>query len=1331
MSTETNLEVGLWERVTDSFSAMSENIVGFLGRLFGSSNERIIRSLGYVRSRGSEAHTVIPGSLLDQVNSLEDEIRALTDEQLRAKTDEFRARLKNGETLDELMPEAFAVCRESGRRNKNMRHFDVQIVGGAVLHRGMIAEMVTGEGKTLVATLPAYLNALEGKGVHIVTVNDYLARRDCEWMSPIFLALGISCGYIQSDMDPVSRRKAYDCEITYGTNSEFGFDYLRDNMKPARWGDPNYPPEAHQVQRNLNYAIIDEVDNILIDEARTPLIISGAAHGNLARYAEANRIAVELTKLEKKAQEKLRAIGHGLNIPGHFLTDDEKANGEAMVQDQPITKGVKAGDDEDGEADDIDVSKIELPPEEKKEKRLGYYFEVKEKERTCHLTDEGIRKAEELAGVESFYTAGNMEWPHLIDNALKAHHLYQKDKQYVVMRHPESGEMSIIIVDEFTGRLMVGRQWSDGLHQAVEAKHGREGVKIKEETQTLATVTLQNFFKLYKKLSGMTGTAMTEANEFWKIYKLEVVSIPTNKPLTRVNYPDMVYMTEKEKWDAVVGEIERIHRFDVVYLNDGTEVIGQIKSENASQITLLVKDSKETRTLKIEEIEEIDRAGRPILVGTTNVNQSEKLSALLKRRGIKHELLNAKPEYAAREAEIVAQAGRTGAVTIATNMAGRGTDIILGGNPEYVAWARLKDKYETRLDVPPEEWKATVDEIKAKEEMDTQGREIAEMGGLHIIGTERHEARRIDNQLRGRAGRQGDPGSSRFYVSLQDELMRVFAGEWVAGVLQRLGMEEGQAIESKMVTRRIEAAQKKVEEHHFDIRKHLLEYDEVMDHQRKKVYGFRQEILDGANCKLRVLDMLEQQIDMALNRYLDDSYGPSSFAELVSQKLSIECEASDFMRCSYEEAERVARDKAFQMIQTMIQEAMDENLDTEVDPKEWNWQAMADRVNKLWGLKTTDRQLKKIGRDQVAEYVIKEAEQVVKDVDLSKGQAYLEPGWGIRSLCTWFDLKFLIRLDPSRFDPEQGRAPIRKILFDEVHRLYRQKEIEFPVSVAMARFMHEGGGVNPGQRYNREGLYQWYMLRFNGLGGLTEEDFRTQSRAKLNDKLIEVSRQSFPEATQDDIDTMLRDAFEGSGVAEEADAQEMSEWIKTKLNLEIPASALTGLSFDQARDLLWSAYDARYRPEMRRMERSLLLGRVDLAWKNHLLTMDHLRQGIGLVGYAQIDPKTEFKRVGMKEFDAMWEGLADKVTDVVFRMEDDEAFAESVWAIGALVHEAAPQLPAPGSIQDQQQQAIAGSQQTDKKPEPIRHRGEKVGRNDPCPCGSGKKYKNCHMRQAV
>ncbi|MCI0379392.1 MAG: hypothetical protein L0215_17415, partial [Gemmataceae bacterium] len=592
MSTETKLEATFWERFTDKLSAFSEGVMGFLGRMFGSSNERMIRSLGYHRPKNAEEHSIVAGSILHQVNALEEHMMALSNEELKALTPAFKERLAAGETLEHILVEAFAACRESARRFLNMRHYDVQIIGGVILHRGNITEMVTGEGKTLVATLPAYLNALLGNGVHIITVNDYLARRDCEWMAPIYHGLGITAGYIQSDMEAEPRRKAYDCDITFGTNSEFGFDYLRDNMKPARWGDPDYPTRVQQVQRGLNFAIIDEVDNILIDEARTPLIISGPAFGDLTKYAKANQIAVQLSELEKKAQAKLKELGHGLNIPDHPLTD-----GEAEEAEEYKSRKLKAHEE------DIDVTKV-IPGEDdkKKEKRLGYYFEVKEKERTCHLTDEGIRKAEELAGVESFYTAGNMEWPHLIDNSLKAHHLYHKDKQYVVMLHPEDKQMAVIIVDEFTGRLMIGRQWSDGLHQAVEAKHAREGVKIKEETQTLATITLQNYFKLYKKLAGMTGTAMTEASEFWKIYKLDVIAIPTNKPLVRLNYPDMIFLTEKEKWDAVVNEVERIIRYDVVRLNDGSELVGSIKHETEETIDLVLKDTNQKQTIQVADI---------------------------------------------------------------------------------------------------------------------------------------------------------------------------------------------------------------------------------------------------------------------------------------------------------------------------------------------------------------------------------------------------------------------------------------------------------------------------------------------------------------------------------------------------------------------------------------------------------------------------------------------------------------------------------------------------------------------------------------------------------
>lgn len=948
MPAQTELKASFLERIGDGFTSFTEGVMGFVTRLLGgSSSDRVAKSLGYVRPKNSDAHTVIGGSLLAKVNELESKMQSLSDEELKGLTPQFRERLKQGAKLDDLLPEAFAACREAARRNKSMRHYDVQIIGGAVLHGyktglGSIAEMMTGEGKTLVATLPAYLNALEQKGVHVITVNDYLARRDCEWMLPIYNALGVTAAYIQSDMEPEDRRKAYESDITYGTNSEFGFDYLRDNMKIARHDDGQYHPYYRQVQRiPLNYAIIDEVDNILIDEARTPLIISGPAFSDARRFAEADKVARSLTEMERAARRELATSGvvvingtEGTGLPTLSPPDPSKVDPQ-----NPPPKGV--------------------------------YFEIKEKERTCHLTDAGVREAEILAGVESFYTAGNMEWPHLIDNALKAHHLYHLDRHYMIAPDPrEQNQLGIIIIDEFTGRAMFGRQWSDGLHQAVEAKHQKEGVQIKQETQTLATVTLQNYFRLYKKLGGMTGTAMTESAEFWKIYKLDVVAIPPNRAMKRVNHRDLVYRTDGEKWNAVVGEIEDTHK-----------------------------------------------SGRPVLIGTTDVAKSEKLSGMLRRRGVKHELLNAKPENVSREAEIVAQAGRIGAVTISTNMAGRGTDIILGGNPETLAWARLKQSkdadgrplYPTRLEVPNDIWASTVNEIESKEKMKEEGRKVAEMGGLHIVGTERHESRRIDNQLRGRAGRQGDPGSSRFYLSLQDDLMRLFAGEWVANVLTRLGMQEGEAIESGMVTRRIEKAQKKVEEHHFDQRKNLLEYDEVMDYQRKRVYGSRQEVLDGKNPRAMILDMIDEQVGAAVEKFLAEDYGPASFAEFASNRLGVEFDAAEF-RSGYDDSHKAALDKALTQVPTVIQELTEENLNPDEDPSEWKWNEMSRALNARYGLKTSERDLKKVPPQELMERLVKQAEGSVRAVDLSDGQRFLTRSYGAESLADWLRQKFAVRL---------------------------------------------------------------------------------------------------------------------------------------------------------------------------------------------------------------------------------------------------------------------------------------------------------------------------------
>jgi preprotein translocase subunit SecA len=991
-----------------------------------------------------------------------------------------------------------------------MRHYDVQLIGGMVLHSGAIAEMITGEGKTLVATLPAYLNAIEGKGVHVVTVNDYLARRDMEWMGPLYMGLGLTVGAIQSGMDSGERQKAYACDITYGTNNEFGFDYLRDNMRMASRGDDRFPKHMQQSQGFLNFAIVDEVDNILIDEARTPLIISGPAHDDVTKYSKADQIARQL--------------------------------------------------------------------------KADTHFEVKEKEHTVALTEEGVRLAEKLADVESFYTAGNMEWPHLIDNSLKAHYLYKRDVNYVV----QNGE--VVIVDEFTGRLMPGRQWSDGLHQAVEAK---EGVKVKEESQTLATVTLQNFFKLYKKLGGMTGTAMTEASEFWKIYKLDVIAIPPNRGMKRINHPDVIYRTEREKWIAVADEVERLHRFDTLAMTDGSWRIGKIVKETESSLEFEPKGSRDAETIPRDKVKQIERRGCPVLVGTVSIEKSERLSELLEKRGVDHQVLNAK--HHKREAEIIAQAGRLAAVTIATNMAGRGTDIILGGNPDTLAWAKLQDKYATRLDVPHAEWEALVREISEKENMKPEGEKVRGMGGLHILGTERHEARRIDLQLRGRCGRQGDPGSSRFFLSLEDDLMRIFAGEWVKNVLTRLGMQDGEAIESRMVTRRVEAAQKKVEERNFEVRKNLLEYDEVMDEQRKRVYGFRQRILDGADCRELILDMVDRQIDENIGTFLDKDYGPQSFASWASGQLACELDGNDFRGMSPEEAERLAGDEAVRQSESQIFEAVEENLPDGEDESEWNWSALASFANTRWKVSVNDRDLKRVGRSGVAEFLQDKAREAIHRIDLSEGARFLAPDFGLKSACGWTEWRFGAPLDDQE-------------------------------------------------------------LRESENAGHDAEAFKRIVRRKARE--------------------------------------------------------------------VYAARADRYGDDMKRMERAVVLQILDNAWKDHLLAMDHLRASVGLRGYAQVDPKVEYKREGMRTFDLMWKGIDERVTDIVYRIEqvEDEAL-KSTFRETAAIHAEAPsaaelaaQSPSP---------AAPPSQAADANVEPIRNLGTKVGRNDPCPCGSGKKFKNC------
>ena len=691
-----------------------------INKIFGTRNERELKKF-------------VP--TVEAINNLEPQMEKCSDEELKGYTEKFRERLRQGETLDDILEEAFAVVRESGKRTLNMRHFDVQLVGGIVLHQGRIAEMKTGEGKTLVATLAAYLNSLEGKGVHIVTVNDYLANRDSEWMGEIYKFLGLSVGVIQHDMDDMERQAAYNCDITYGTNNEFGFDYLRDNMKFER---------ESLVQQEFNFAIVDEVDSILIDEARTPLIISGPTEESTSFYYTVNDFV-------------------------------------------------------------------------KRVKRDTSNYELDEKSKTVVLTEKGIGEAEKFFKIENLYELTHMDTLHQIYQALKAHLIFSRDVDYLVK------DNQVLIVDEFTGRMMPGRRFSDGLHQALEAK---ENVRIEQEYQTHATITFQNLFRMYKKLAGMTGTAVTEATEFQSIYNLDVMEIPTNKPLIRHEYSDVIYGSKEEKWNAVV-----------------------------------------------DEIKQLNEKGQPVLVGTISIENSELLSRHLRRDKIKHVVLNAK--YHEMEAEIVAQAGRVGAVTIATNMAGRGTDILLGGSPEFILKENVKKKNFTPETAPPvvyEELKKEAGEITKREH-----EEVIRVGGLHILGTERHEARRIDNQLRGRSGRQGDPGSSRFYISLEDELMKILGSDRIKGLLVRAGMTDGVPIENKFVSKAIENAQKQIESQNFSMRKHLLEYDDVMNKQRESVYKQRRDILEGKDFKEYITQLTEDIFEDIFKFYVDENKAPDQW----------------------------------------------------------------------------------------------------------------------------------------------------------------------------------------------------------------------------------------------------------------------------------------------------------------------------------------------------------------------------------------------------------------------------------------------------------------------
>jgi preprotein translocase subunit SecA len=883
-------------------------------KVVGSKNERELKRLWPV---------------VEKINALEPAMVQLTDEQLQAKTIEFRERLAKGGTVDELLPEAFAVVREAGKRVLHMRHFDVQLIGGMVLHQGKIAEMKTGEGKTLVATLPCYLNALTGRGVHVVTVNDYLARRDSAWMGQIYRFLGMTVGVVVHGVDDSERRAAYAADITYGTNNEFGFDYLRDNMK---FSLDDY------VQREFHYAIVDEVDSILVDEARTPLIISGPTEDSTDKYYLIDRIIPALVK------------------------------GEVLEEEANTLSG--------------------------KKKRYTGDYTIDEKSKSATLTEEGVLKVEKLLKLENLYDPRNIETLHHVQQALRAHALYKRDVDYVVR------EGEVLIVDEFTGRLMPGRRWSDGLHQAIEAK---EGVEIANENQTLATITFQNYFRMYKKLAGMTGTADTEAAEFHKIYKLDVVVIPTNRQLLRPDFPDVVYKTEREKFNAV-----------------------------------------------LEEVKELHGKGQPVLVGTISIEKSEVLSTLMQRAGIPHNVLNAK--HHEREAEIVAQAGRKGMVTIATNMAGRGTDILLGGNAEGLArtWRANQE------DVSDEAYAAELERFRAM--CTAEHEEVVALGGLHILGTERHESRRIDNQLRGRSGRQGDPGSSKFYLSLEDDLLRIFGAERVSKIMDMLKIDEGEAITHGLISRAIENAQKKVEAHNFEIRKHLIDYDDVMNKQREVIYNQRREILAGNDLRASFMEMLDDTVEDLVDAYAIDK----------------------------------------------------------VPAEEWDWVGLAQAVHQMFG-----------------------------------------------------------------FQFEVPEETMERLTPDSFRDLLREKAGEM------------------------------FQYRLETIGG------------DLMDHLVKV----------------------------------------------------------------------------------IMLQTIDSQWKDHLLSIDHLKEGIGLRGYGQKDPKQEYRKEAYKLF-----------MDMITRIRQE--LVEKIFWVQIAREEDVEQIE-----QEQRTQRLIFNLAEDVPQQPAK--STKVGRNDPCPCGSGKKYKKC------
>ena len=1211
--------------------------------------------------------------------------------------------------------EAVRTIYPESRPPFRARPFDVQLIGGIVLAEGKIAEMKTGEGKTIVGPLACYLAACEKKQVHVVTVNDYLVQRDRDWTWPFFRALGLTVGAIhpQHMQGHEEKKAAYSCDVVYGTTSEFGFDYLRDNMKTR--------PEE-QLQKRRGFAIVDEVDSILIDEARTPLIISGAAHASQPRYDIADQIARHLVNRQsdwqnaeaecQKLRERIAAL------------DGDMRN----ARDKSSVPGMKSAQE---------AARKELATAEARRDRFKQFYEVELDKKQASLTHDGVEEAQRYAKtldskIGSFYVGDNIDLPHLVEQSVRAHTVYQRDRDYVVAAD-ENGQSGVVIVDQNTGRKMVGRQWSDGLHQAVEAK---EKVKIKEETQTMATITIQNYFKLYERLSGMTGTADTEATEFHEIYSLDVVSIPTNLPIARFDRQDRVYLSQKDKWNAIVEEIKLFH--DV---------------------------------------------GRPVLVGTTSVEKSEMVSRMLQAKyQIKHEVLNAKQHE--REAEIVLGAGNLGGVMIATNMAGRGTDIKLRRftREELVEhWKRRNvAPREARADMPDDEitglcyrhlaerafgkdaiagkdapalrlmllrkWaveRAKITEKKADslpleqlvELLDEVGYPplhrlamwsgVEAMGGLHIVGTERHESRRIDNQLRGRAGRQGDNGSSRFFLSMEDDLMKLFAGKAMLTALSTLGMKEGDDLEAGMLTRSIEKAQRKVEERNFQSRKNILEFDEPMEHQRRAFYGMRQPIVESRNVKETVLRYLEESIDKAADDYLGAMHVPNTVSEWVRENCGVSIAAERFLKKDQEEIEKLIRIDAAEEAQESIRATAGECLPAELEPAEWDAENFASWARTHYGAELMPQEIRSLGSEAAIERVQKAAIRKFAEVDLSPIGAFLVPGFGARQLAQWANRKFGANLDEQVFAGATTPAEAAEKLVAKALEIYRQRELGYQIDFAIE-------STNSALAQDPAGALAQFCGYVKARYGLEWDPTALPS----NDP-VELRRMLLDRAGAiGDADNAAR---VNACLARGRDADSIAQWFAEECLVRLSESERSEATADPDGFVRRKVADL-VRLELTQFERWILLQILDNAWKDNLHSMDQIRDAIGFRAFSQKDPRIEFKRESARTFNEMQETIRDRVTDIAFRgrlsaqaprptprPQAVPAAAASAAAPLAAAQGGAPAMLAPSAAPAAAAPAAAPALGTGAPVDPSTL--PVVGRNEPCPCGSGLKYRQCHGKK--